>query len=423
MQPSLRHRSTGWLILLTAVFYLCSKISLPGGEFWAIGAAWGAVICCWPNLSRSAHRQAGILFIAGSSLLGWGMIQGQSLDLVQALGRNLPLLTMFVAVSFLSLTNPSGQDQQPPRGKKGFWATLGACHLLGAVINLSVAFVVGDRLAKQGRLTDQQTQVIMRGFCSGAYWSPFFVAAGVAMTYAPGAVWLDTLVPGLIMTIPMVLITFWEVNRQGLQTFNGYPLQQDSLLMPVVLASIVMGIHFLFPHVHILTLISLIAPIGALCFMKQRPRYQVVHQYIKNRLSNVGSQFALFLAAGVFSSGISALIHGYPNLIQLQADSLNPWLFFLVSAVMILISQIGVHPVVSVALVSPLLMPIGASANQMAFLFLSVWGTATATSPLSGVGLAMISRYQAVAKRIVALNYRYMIGMWVFAGCVNWVIW
>jgi hypothetical protein len=82
---------------------------------------------------------------------------------------------------------------------------------------------------------------------------------------------------------------------------------------------------------------------------------------------------------------------------------------------------VGIHPVVTVAIASPFLLPHGANPNQLAFLFLSVWGIATASSPLSGVGLAMISRYQATPKQIFRLQWRYMVLMWLSAFFINYI--
>lgn len=417
----MQNRAAGWLILFTAIFYLCTSF-LPLASLWASLCAWLAVVMSWPALSRSSKQQSSILFGIGGLLLIWAGFVGGPVLLKEAATRNLPLLTMFVAVSFLSLTNPSEEDQSQPTGRKGFWSTLGACHLLGSVINLSIVFVVGDRLARGGKLSQRQTQVIMRGFCSGAYWSPFFVASGVAMTYSPGAQWQHTMVPGILMAVAMAIITFWEVKLGNIEAFKGYPLKVDSLIMPIVLATIVLVCHHLFTSIPILTLISIVAPVGAVFFMRVRPRVQALSYYINGRLSNVASQFALFLAAGVFSTGIGSLLQVYPNIVVFHASELTPLVFLVVSGGMILVSLIGVHPVVSISLMAPLLAPLGASANQLAFLFLSVWGTGTASSPLSGVGLAMISRYQATSRNVLKLNFRYMILLWLIATGIDWIL-
>ncbi|MCH1920917.1 hypothetical protein L9G15_15945 [Shewanella sp. A3A] len=416
-----RTRIAGWLVCGTAASYLLA-IALNISLFIPTIIAWLAVAFCWPSLGKSAHKQAAILFGCGVIMLLWGAIKQVELGLFDAVSRNLPLLTMFVAVSFLALTNPEAEDTSQPMGKRGFWSTILSCHLLGAVINLSIIFVVGDRLQRKAPLTRGQIVVLMRGFCSGGYWSPFFIAFGVAMTYASGAQWTRTVVPGLILALLMALFTYYEMRRYRINGFRGYPLKRDSLLMPLILAVLVLVLHTVYPEVHILTIISIAAPIAALLFIKGRPRRQVLVTYIERRLPSVASQFALFLAAGVFSSGVAALIASYPELFQFNIAHISPWVFWGASLIMILVGLIGVHPLVSVSLASPLLLPIAHDLNQLAFLYLSVWGTATAVSPLSGVGLAMVSRYQANSIGILRDNWRYLLFMWFSAGALNWLI-
>ncbi|WP_052074589.1 hypothetical protein [Shewanella mangrovi] len=421
LSPVQRTRIAGWFVCATAISYLLA-IALDVSLLLPAIISWLAVAFCWPSLGKSAHKQAAILFSCGVLMLLWGAIKGTDVGLFSAISRNLPLLTMFTAVSFLALTNPEAVDTSQPMGKRGFWSTILSCHLLGAVINLSVIFVVGDRLQRKAPLTRGQVVVLMRGFCSGGYWSPFFIAFGVAMTYANGAQWTHTMVPGLILALLMAVFTYYEMRRYRINGFRGYPLKRDSLVMPLILAVIVLVLHYVYPAVHILTIISIAAPIAALLFLNGRPRKQVLVNYIERRLPSVASQFALFLAAGVFSSGVAALIASYPELFQFNIAHISPWVFWGASLIMILVGLIGVHPLVSVSLASPLLLPIAQDLNQLAFLYLSVWGTATAVSPLSGVGLAMVSRYQANSIGILRDNWRYLLFMWFCAGALNWII-
>lgn len=417
-----RSQLAGWLVFATAFSYLLAR-GLPMISVLVPGvAAWLAVAFCWVSLTRSARKQSGTLFLLGLAMMLWSRWQGVPLEWATAATRNLPLLTMFVGVSFLALTNPSHQDRSQPTGKKGLLSTLFSCHLLGAVINLSIVFVVGDRLLRKGPLSAMQVKTIMRGFCAGAYWSPFFVAFGVAMTYAPGARWQETIGPGLLMALLMMVITYFDVSRGPVESFKGYPLRKDSLVIPVLLAVAVLVIHHWLADVNILTLISMLAPIGAVLFMQRRPRGKVLVDYVEQRLANVASQFSLFLAAGVFSTGISALIAAYPQLFVFDINTLSPGLFLAASAIMILAALVGVHPVVSVSLVSPFLQPITDNMNQLAFLYLSVWGTATASSPLSGVGLAMVSRFKVSSTLILRSSALYMVLMWLAAGIINWLV-
>lgn len=411
----------GWLIALSAVGYLLTLATSASSLIPAL-PAWAAVIFGWSMIGRSAKQQSAILLILGLFLIIWAQLTGTPPAWQKSLIRNLPLLTMFVAVSFLALSSPPERRESLPRGRKGIWSTLLTCHLLGAVINLSIVFVVGDRLSNSQRLSSSQLQVIMRSFCAAAFWSPFFIAIGVALTYAPGARWQQLVLPGLMMTLPMFGLTFRDAWRGDGNNFSGYPLTRESLVMPLFLAIMVLIGHQLLPTMKILTLISLLAPGGALLFMRERPRGPAIRHFINQRLANISSQFALFLAAGVFSTGIGSLIASYPALMQFDLTGFTPLMFLLFSGVMILIALLGVHPVVSIALVSPFLLPLGTNPNQLAFMFLIVWGVATGSSPLSGVGLAMISRYHASSQQILKAHRYYLLLMWLMAGLVN-ILW
>jgi hypothetical protein len=411
---------TGYCILFSAASYLLGlavelPFNIPGLS------AWLAVILALPCIGRSARKQTFILFGLGLLMIGWGQLQGAAINWHMAIGGNLPMLTMFVAVSFLSLANPQQSKTVLERGKKGILSNLLTCHLLGAVINISIVFVVGDRLSQNKKVTTAQALTMMRGFTAAAFWSPFFVATGVALTYAPGAQWLKTLLPGMVLTLPLLVYTYWDAWRRDGNQFEGYPLRFESLIMPLILAATVLCGHWLRPEIKILTLISLLAPLGALLFMRERPRLRQTATFVQQRLANISSQFALFLAAGVFSAGLVALIASYPDALNLNISSFTPLIFMAFSGSMILAALIGVHPIVSIALVSPFLQPLQVDPNQLAFLFLSVWGTATGSSPLSGVGLAITGRYHVSGGAILKMNRWFMIYMWLVTGLVYWL--
>ncbi len=408
----------GWIILGTLVFYLAGALA-PLFRDLATFLAWSVPLFMWGSLGRASRKQTLFLLIVGFLAIAFAAYQGVFLGWRQVLAINLPLLAMFVAVSFLTLTNPEIEDPSLPRGRRAVVSTAIGAHLLGAAINLSVVFVFGDRLQKGGKLSREQIIILARSFCAAAWWSPFFVATGVALTYAPDMRWAETLIPGIIMSVIAITFSVVEVCWFRKVVFSGYPLQRESLTVPLLLAGVVIAVHHFFPDLSILTLICLLAPGGGLVFMRGRPRRRILHDFIRNRLSPVSSQFALFLAAGVFSSGIKSILQAYPAVFALTAASFTPLLFALVSALMIAVGMVGMHPVVSIAIVSPLLLPLQPDHSQLGFLFLTSWAVSTASSPLSGVGLTMISRFQASPRMILQSNYHYAVAMWAVASAIN----
>ena len=408
----------GWIIVGTLVFYLLS-VCLPSVLVLPTILAWLTPILMWRSLGRSALRQALLLFFAGLLAILFSASQGVFLGLKQIFTANLPLLAMFVAVSLLSLTNRAIEDPALPKGKSAVVTTAIGTHLLGAVINLSVLFVFGDRLQKGGTLSREQMIILARSFCAAAWWSPFFIATGVALTYAPQMSWKETLIPGGIMTVVAISYSIVEVCFFRKAAFSGYPIKTESLTVPVFLAAIVICVHHFRHDISILLLICVISPLGAFVFMKGRPRLATLSDFIEHRMASVNSQFALFLAAGVFSTGIKSITHVYPALFSLEGTAFTPLLFAIVLAVMVIIGIIGVHPIVSIAIVSPLLLPLNPNPSQLGFLFLSSWAVSTGSSPLSGVGLALVSRFQASPREILQNNWHYAVVMWAVASMMN----
>ena len=275
--------------------------------------AWITLVTMLPAVKASATKQSAVLFILGVVGLITGYLQGVAISWQAVFSANVPLLTMFVAITFLSLTNAQNSDEQLPTGNKAAVITAFGTTLLGAVINMSVIFVFGDRLKRGGTLTDAQQILLARCFTAAAWWSPFFIATGVAIMYAPGMAWKATVMPGTIMALLGIAYTLLDVKRRKSIDFEGYPLKAESLVVPVLMAIAVLLLHHFFPQVRIMILISILSLVGAVLFMRARPRLVTLIDFVDNRLLSAAPQFALFLAAGVFSAGIKAVIAMYPR--------------------------------------------------------------------------------------------------------------
>lgn len=187
-------------------------------------------------------------------------------------------------------------------------------NLLGAVINLSILFVFGDRLKRHNTLTRAQTILLARSFCAAAWWSPFFIATGVALTYAPEMEYHRTLLPGLIMCGFAMCYSIVEVGVIRRIEFTGYPLQKESLVVPLLLAGAILTGHHFFPDLGMILLICLVSPPAAILLMRKRPRLVHLNDFIANRIISTVSQFVLFLSAGVFSVGITSVLLAYPEM-------------------------------------------------------------------------------------------------------------
>ncbi|MFW5488878.1 MAG: hypothetical protein ACNI3A_10780 [Desulfovibrio sp.] len=411
-------RYTGWMILATLLLFIFSSLC-PALIVSVAILAWLVVIIEWNKLHVGPRRQATFLFAAGIAALLFSYQQGVFLGWKRIITQNLQLLPMFIAVSFLGLTNPNTQADDLPKGKWAIAITSFGTNLLGAVINLSILLVFGDRLARKGTLTKAQSIILGRSFCAAAWWSPFFLAAGVALTYAPDMLYRRTVIPGMFLCFVALCYSIIEVGVVRKLEFSGYPVRAESMTVPFLLAVGVFVGHYFFPDLGMIMLICLVAPPAAIILMRNRPRLPLLHDFINNRITSTVSQFVLFLTAGLFSSGITSIIQVYPQIFNFEGSTFTNSLFAIISALLIVLGLIGLHPLVGISVISPLLLPLNPDHSQIAFLFLTCWAISTGSSPLSGVGLVLCSRYRVPVRSVLVNNFHYAVFMWLCANLVN----
>ncbi|WP_321405235.1 hypothetical protein [Maridesulfovibrio sp.] len=411
-------RYTGWIILSTLFLFIASKLTASLILIVAL-LAWLVVIVEWNRLPSGSRRQASLLLGIGSIALLFSAWNGVFVGWQKILTQNLQLLPMFIAVSFLGLTTPDAQDLNLPKGKRAMLTTSVGTNLLGAVINLSILFVFGDRLKRNNTLSKAQAIILARSFCAAAWWSPFFLSAGVALTYAPQMEFQRILLPGIILTAISIAYSIIEVGFVRKIEFTGYPVRLESLSVPFLLAIAVIISHHYFPDLGMILLICIITPPAAILLMRDKPRLHYLHDFISCRITSTVSQFVLFLTAGIFSIGISSFMRVYPELFNFSGTTFSHSLFAMVSALLIALGFIGVHPLVGISIVSPLLLPLNPDNSQLAFLFLTTWAVAAGSSPLSAVGLVMSSRYQLSPWSILTNNLHYAVAMWLSANVVS----
>lgn len=409
---------TGWFILATLLLFIASGLNSSLVITVSI-LAWLVVIVEWNRLPAGSRKQACFLLAVGIAALLFAAKNGVFLGWEKIMTQNSQLLPMFIAISFLALTNPAVQDDNLPKGKLAMLTTAVGTNLLGAVINLSILFVFGDRLERNNALTKAQAILLARSFCAAAWWSPFFIAAGVALTYAPGLQYHRILLPGLILCVISICYSIVEVGFIRKCEFTGYPVRLESLAVPFILAVTVLVGHYFFPELGMIMLICLVAPPAAILLMRGRPRLLYLYDFVAYRINAMISQFVLFLTAGVFSVGITSIIHVYPEMFNFAGDTFNHGLFAMISALLISVGLIGVHPLVSISIISPLLLPLNPDNSRLAFLFLSSWAISTGSSPLSGVGLVLTGRYHISPRSILTSNFHYVIAMWILTNVVN----
>ncbi len=413
----LRHAFAGGLILAGLVLQVMRLAGLPVALPVVSVAFWLAVGLLWRDLKRGNRRQATILAGLGVTLLlAAALFHDAEIAWIHLLDGNSYVVAMLVGVSFIGLIGTRQGHAPPPgsalTGRRGTASTWLGVHLLGAILNLSTVFMVGDRLRRHGEMSLPQLLALNRGLSSAALWSPFFASMGVVMTLAPQMNYATILAFGLPLGLAAGTLSLLDLSRRfDLDTVAGYSLSPRSLLMPVAMASLVMLFHYgLTPWLSIVSIITFLLPGVALASNLPRgPRWtlQRVRGHALERLPAMRGEISLFLCAGLLTQGLSAYI---------TAATGSEWQLFehfaapqAVASFLAIVASavVGLHPIIGVSVLASMLELSGDRQTLFAFIALAAWAVGTSVGPLSGINLSLQGRYGVSGTRMMRHNLGY----------------
>lgn len=375
--------------------------------------AWASLILLFKGTSNKKL----LLVLLFLSFIGfsYSFINSFEIDFARAILVNQYLLTLLIGVGFLRLiaTPKSEKIKSLPKGKQSFFKTYLGIHLFGSVINLSSLILVADKLYKKAPLTNLQVVVLSRAFSSDAYWSPFFVAFAAATTYAPNLSTSTILISGLVLAFVAFIVTYIEVIfNYDIKEFRGYPIHFETLYLPFMLALMVLVTNHYFPELKVILLISLFSFVLTLFILPVKvgfkKTFKKLNSHIIDELPKMKNELSLFLVAGMFGVSISSILVGLN--VQLPFDEFNALSASILLLILIVLSFIGIHPIISIAIIGSWMNEL--NHTLLAVTFLMSWSTAVSTSPFSGLNLTIQSRYDLNALRIFKINLPYAIKMY-----------
>ena len=329
---------------------------------------------------------------------------------------------MVAAVGFLRLVAlpQSGITETLPVGRKAYIQTLLGLSLTSAVINISSPILLADRIHRVQPVQKFTAQSMTRVFCGAACWSPFFAAMAVVLTYTESASMTWLVLAGLPVTLAglvVVLLAASIRNPREVEKFVGYPIHIQSITVPFLLAcSVIAGTCFLAeaPILVIIALSALFITVSVLLIRVglQKTRTQII-SYVTDGLPLIVNELTLFLAAGVIAAGMSALIQ--EGVISSPFNEFNATTASALLGIMLLLSAVGIHPVIQISSLSPMLLSLNPDTNLLAITYLMAWSLGTCSSPLSGTNLVFQGRYNIPAWKIAIWNWPYALVMYGLA--------
>ncbi|RXK08713.1 tellurium resistance protein TerC [Halarcobacter ebronensis] len=405
-----------FLITIFSYFFL-NELFIFSGIF-----AWLALILLFRKVSNIKL----LILLLGLSfaIFLFCMIKNFQIDFARAILVNQYLLTLLIGVGFLRLiATPKNENiKELPTGKNSFIKTYWGVHLFGSVINLSSLILVADKLYKRASLSKLQIILLTRAFSTDAYWSPFFVAFAAAITYAPNLMTSKILVIGIVLAVTAFFITLRELKDCDFSEFRGYPMQFDTLLLPFLLAILVLVTNHYYPNLKVILLISMFSILLTSLILPFKVgiknAIKNLNSHVTTELPKMKNEIALFLVAGMFGVSVSSLLMGYN--IDFPFKNFDAFAASIMLLVFILVSFIGIHPIISIAIVGNWTMDL--NHTLLAATFLMSWSTSVSTSPFSGVNLTMQARYDLNAKEIFKTNLPYAFKMYIFCVIILFLL-
>ncbi len=406
---------SGYLILLSFLLTLYSYFFNQDLRILSALPLWLSILLLFSTL---ANKNILIILLSLSAiLLTIAKFKGYEINIISLFSINQYLIILLIGVGFLRLiaTPKNETTLQLPKGKNTFIRTYISLHLFASVINLSALLLIADKFYKKTqKLTPLQIVLLTRSFSSDAYWSPFFVAFGAALTFTPKVNLTYVIMSGLTMALVSFLLTYWDIrNDKDIHAFEGYPLSYQNLILPFSLALLVLGTNHFFPDTKIIVLIALFCIALSLFVLPIKEGFQtaITHfsQHISTELPRMKTEISLFLVAGVFGVSVSTIFQGLG--FDFPFDYFDYKIAAFVLLVFIALSMVGVHAIISISIFGHMLQ--GFDHTLVAITFLMAWATTVSTSPFSGVNLTLQARYGVNTAEVLKLNGAFLIKAYI----------
>jgi hypothetical protein len=423
----LRRRAASVLgvLLATLVVVIAVSIPFPAVEPVAVGLVAVCFVLALICAERSTVIICTVLGGVGIACAVVAVAANGPGDL-PAVTINQDIVAMIAGVSFLRLLRPRPALTRPRlRGYAALLRTAVVTHFMGAVLNLGAVGIVGDRLARGGRLRPEEGTLLAHAYSSAAFWSPLWAAGAVALSFAPGADTARLILVGVgsaVVAILLVTAALWRRMRATSADYTGFELSWSVVRAPLAIVAVVIVAHLALPTVPVPRIVlssAVLVVIVALLFSDPRrvPGKLVAH--VREELPQMRGEVALFVAAGVLGTGLKWLI----SVVEIAA----PISDFTVAAGWVLVlfmigaAMAGVHPLVSLTVIGAIVGQIHPNPTAFVVAMMIGWGVSIAAGPFTGTNAFLAGRYGIPLSRLVRGGALYSIAGLLVAAPAIWI--
>lgn len=446
-EPALVHEppTSGWptagsglTLLLTLAIPALVLVDLLSRRPWSIWAFTGIsavfIARAAAQMSSATRRTASLLLLVTCGLLPWVDAPLSVLErglrigaLIAALLVSIHLLSR--AVSRVGQVRSVMQSLHQVRGPQRYAVLSVASQFFGGLLGLAGIAMLMESTARQPHRDAADAvssfSAISRGYAALSLWSPMYSNMSIALSLHPGVHWTMLLpvamaITALFLLLGIVLDHFGRAtfDRSQSRTTAVGPLQLVKQAWPVLLAMLAfLGLMVATSQGFGLPIAAVIivgAPLAAWC-VNTVARYgstQAIRLGGRQTIEDLATfptmagEVAMFIASGCAGSVIgSAIPPAWTGTIGAALHGSPAWACFTVSAAIVLLSGLALHPMLSAVIVSASLDP---SLLQLPVLVhlaavLIGWGLAIIVTPFSVIS-ALATRWSGIPILTISLQ-------------------
>lgn len=394
------------LLLSATVVAVCAAIVAPQLSVVAGAIALLAGAVALTRLRGGVRVVVLVLTAVGVAGIVFGAAAGTAPGLDAVSSVNQDLVAMLAAITCVRLIVPTvAPGTGILRGWPALVRTSLVVHLLGSVINMSAVTLTADRLSTRGRLPLADALLVSRAYAAGAFWSPFWLASAATIAYLPGADVAPAVVAGASVALVALLLSTADVAAMlGPQRrdYRGYTLSPALLVAPIAMVALVAAGHAVSPSTPIPRLVAAAAVTVCVVGLAARGRLRDLGRHAIGGIASIRAEAALFVAAGILTVGLSSAVSVVGPVTLFESyDVAAAWLCIVAT---LLLSIVGLHPIVSLVIVATVVMPLDPSPTLFFLATLLGWGAATTIGPTSGLTMHLTSQFGVDPRRLLVRN-------------------
>ncbi len=423
------------LLYLTSLFYDSAFIT----SLYS-GLAFLLLIAALVKTNRANRMVLTLLLVGGGVLFFCYRVDW--LTVLHSFGSNLNLITLFALIplfgTFLSKAGYLESLQhvlfKREKAKKGHPYRLGfiLTASIGSLLNLGsmpLVHKIGTESFSSFH-NKRFSMMIFRTFGFCMLWSPYFVNVGLVLSLYDLS-WQQIGVYGIgAATLYAFAIWFFfpkttfETDEKIVNTRMKHDHNEKVTLRPFILyaflliiLSVILEFTLPFSMLTIVSLLAIIYPLAWAIFIRISHSYlQEVKEYVTTSFRHLFNEIGIFVTAGFFGEALVQSGLGV-NLAEMVVSFSKGILLLVISLfmMMIILSFIGIHPVIIVSVLGTSFVPesIGVTPEFMAIFLLCGWVLSTQSTPFSGSVLMGSHLMKDSPWKVSKKNIPFVIGIFV----------